>query len=128
MPAGSEIVITVATWDIMPITCHMHMPHMPPGFVQAKAYTATVPETDARRARMVPPGLGPCSHVVWWRRRLRGRCRAGSWLRARLRDRLSALSESARADGQQSSHKKNSSNQGAHGVLSARDTSRFSTM
>src|SRR6516162_6895029 len=74
-------------------------------FVQAKAYTATVPETDARRARMIPPGLGPCSHVVWWRRRLRGRSRAGSWARGRLRcqlrcrlgGRLSALSESARA-------------------------------
>src|SRR6516164_6605499 len=114
----------------------MHM------FVQAKAYTATVPETDARRTRMVPPGLGPRS--VFFLRSLRGRCRARSWargwlrcqlggrlgcrLRAQLRSRLSALSESARADGQQSSHKKDGSNQGAHGVLSALDASRFSTM
>src|SRR6516165_9339432 len=116
----------------------MQMPHMPPGFVQAKAYTATVPETDARRTRMVPPGLGPRSE--FFLRSLRGRCRAGSWargwlrcqlrawLRCRLRDRLSALSESARADGQQSSHQKDSSNQGAHGVLSALDTGGFSTM
>ena len=104
-----------------------------PFIIPAKAHNAAIGQSDAGWARMVTwSGLGPCSFVFWWRRRLRG-SRAGSWargrlrgrlrcelrgrLRCQLRGRLSALSESARTDGQQSSKKKYRRNQRRHGVL-----------
>jgi hypothetical protein len=112
-----------------------------PFLIPAKAHSAAIGQSDAGWTRMVTSRLGPCSHVVWWRRRLRGRCRAGSWARGRLRCQLGgrlrcqlggrlrcqlggrlrcqlgALSESARADGQQSSKRKYRKNQRTHGVL-----------
>jgi hypothetical protein len=76
--------------------------------------------SDAGWTRMVTSRLGPCSLVFMWRRRLRWSRRAGSGGRGRLRcqlgGRLSALSESARADGQQSSNRYGK-NQRTHGVL-----------
>ena len=104
-----------------------------PFIIPAKAHNAAIGQSDAGWARMVTwSGLGPCSFVFWWRRRLRG-SRAGSWargrlrgrlrcelrgrLRCQLRGRLSALSESARTHGQQSSKKKYRRNQRRHGVL-----------
>jgi hypothetical protein len=122
-----------------------------PFIIPAKAHSAAIGQSDAGWTRMVTSRLGPCSHVVWWRRRLRGRRRAGSWargrlrcrlggllrcqlggrlrcqlggrLRCQLRDRLSALSESARADRQQSSKRKYRKNRKTHGVLPELPTS-----
>jgi hypothetical protein len=116
-----------------------------PFIIPAEAHNAAIGQSDARWARMVASRLGPRSLVFWWCRRLRGRCHAGSWargrlgcalrdqlrcglrsrlrcglrsrLRCQLRGRLSALSESARTDGQQSSNKKYRKNQRTHGVL-----------
>ena len=97
-----------------------------PFIIPAKAHNAAIGQSDAGWAWMVTwSGLGPCSLVFWWCCRLRGRCHAGSWargrlrcqLRCQLRGRLSALSESARTHGQQSSKKKYRRNQRRHGVL-----------
>jgi hypothetical protein len=89
--------VAVVVSVVMPIAA-------PPWFIQAKAYTATVPETDARWARMVPPWLWPCSRDLFSRRLRRSR-RAGRGARTdrrsrdrRSRDRRSRAGRGARAD------------------------------
>jgi Universal stress protein family len=63
--------------------------HVPPGLIQAKAHSAAVRESDARRARMVPPRLY-YRWCVGFRRRERRRRRASG---GRARTGLNALSE-----------------------------------
>ena len=69
-------------------SCHMPRARSSPFIIPAKAHRAAIGQSDTGRTRMVTSRLGPCSHVFWWRRGLRGSCRAGSWARIRLRGRL----------------------------------------